>query len=53
MFRVRLNDGRMIRAGLDEKSRHGIVRLLQGDAVTVRIFEHDPTRGSIQKKLKA
>jgi translation initiation factor IF-1 len=51
LFRVRLQDGRMLRAGLDDKSRHGIVRLLKGDAVIVRIFEHDPTRGSIQKKL--
>ena len=51
LFRVRLNDGRTLRAGLDDKSRHGIVRLLKGDNVIVRIFEHDPTRGSIQKKL--
>ena len=41
----------MVRAGLDDKSRHGIVRLLKGDAVIVRTFEHDPTRGSIQKKI--
>ena len=41
----------MLRAGLDDKSRHGIVRLLKGDSVIVRIFENDPTRGTIQKKL--
>lgn len=51
MFRIRLNDGRIVKAGLDGRSRHGIVRLIQGDTVLVRIFEHDSTRGSIQKKL--
>jgi translation initiation factor IF-1 len=51
MFRVRLHDGRTLKAGLDEKSRHGIVRLIEGDKVLVSIFEQDPTRGSIRKKL--
>jgi len=51
MFKVRLNDGRILKAALDDKSRHGIVRLIQGDRVLVRAFEHDPNRGKIQKKL--
>jgi translation initiation factor IF-1 len=51
MFRVRLNDGRTMKAGLGKTSRHAVVRLLPGDPVLVRSFEHDPTRGEITKKL--
>ena len=52
MYRVRLNDGRTVRAGIDTKSRHGIVRLLEGDPVLVTVFENDPTRARITKKLQ-
>lgn len=51
MYRVRLNDGRTLRAGIDATSRHGIVRLLEGDQVLVRLYRNDPTRGQITKKL--
>lgn len=51
MFRVRLEDGRMVRAGVDAKSRHGIVRLVAGDSVLVTLFPKDPTRARITKKL--
>ncbi len=50
MYRVRLDDGRTLRAGVDAKARHGIVRLLEGDRVLVRILKNDPTRGQITKK---
>jgi translation initiation factor IF-1 len=50
MYRVRLDDGRTLRAGVDAKARHGIVRLLQGDRVLVRLLKNDPTRGQITKK---
>jgi len=51
MYRVRLEDGRAVRAGVDAKSRHGIVRLIEGDRVLVRILKNDPTRGQITRKL--
>lgn len=40
-----------MKAGLGKTSRHAVVRLLPGDPVLVRSFEHDPTRGEITKKL--
>lgn len=52
MYRVRLNDGRTVRAGIDAKSRHGIVRLLEGDPVLVSVFHNDPTRARITRKLQ-
>jgi translation initiation factor IF-1 len=52
MFRVRLKDGRLVRAGIDAQSRHGIVRLLEGDPVLVKVFPTDPSRGRITKKLE-
>jgi translation initiation factor IF-1 len=51
MYAVRLEDGRTLRAGIETKSRHGIVRLIQGDEVLVRPYPSDPTRGQITKKL--
>jgi len=51
MYRVRMDDGRMLRAGVGATARHGIVRLLQGDRVLVRTLDNDPTRGRITKKL--
>jgi translation initiation factor IF-1 len=51
MFWVRLDDGRLVRAGLSTESKHGIVRLIAGDRVSVRISPVDPSRGQITKKL--
>jgi translation initiation factor IF-1 len=51
MFRIRLGDGRMVKAGLATTSRHVIVRLIAGDRVLLRIFESDPGRGEITRKL--
>ena len=50
MYRVRLEDGRSVRAGVGATARHGIVRLIEGDRVLVRVFQSDPTRGQITKK---
>ena len=50
MYRVRLEDGRTVRAGVEAAARHGIVRLIEGDKVLVRVFPSDPTRGQITKK---
>ena len=51
MFWVRLDDGRLVRAGLSAESKHGIVRLIAGDRVSVRLSPVDPSRGQITKKL--
>jgi translation initiation factor IF-1 len=50
MYRVRLDDGRTIRAGLGSSLRHSIVRLIAGNTVMVRLSPHDPSRGQITKK---
>jgi translation initiation factor IF-1 len=51
MYRVRLADGRMVRAGLTTTSRHAIVRLIVGNEVQVRLSPHDPSRGQITQQL--
>jgi translation initiation factor IF-1 len=51
MFRVRLDDGRAIRASVAPALRHGIVRLIGGARVEVELSHHDPHRGRITKKL--
>ncbi|MEB2321719.1 MAG: translation initiation factor IF-1 [Sorangiineae bacterium] len=51
MFRVRLADGRSIRAGIASPLRHVVVRLIAGSKVTVKLSPHDPNRGQIVKKL--
>jgi translation initiation factor IF-1 len=50
MYRVRLSDGTLVRAGIDAPWRHGIVRLLLVDTVLVRLYPNDPTRAQITKK---
>jgi translation initiation factor IF-1 len=50
MFRVRLEDGRSVRAAITTSARHGIVRLIEGDKVLVRVYPSDPTRAQITKK---
>jgi translation initiation factor IF-1 len=51
MFRVRLDDGRAVRAGVAQSLRHGIVRLIGGSRVEVKIASQDPNRAQIVKKL--
>ena len=51
MFHVRLDDGRVVRAGLGASSRHGIVRLIEGDRVRVKVSPIDPRRASVLRKL--
>jgi translation initiation factor IF-1 len=51
MFRVRLDDGRAVRASLAPGLRHGIVRLINGCQVIVELSAHDPGRGQITEKL--
>ena len=51
LYRVRLDEGRAIRVGVDVNSRGGIVKLIAGDRVQVRLAERDPSRGQIVRKL--
>lgn len=52
LFRVRLEDGRVILAGPSTSLRTLIVRLLVGDQVLLKISENDPDRGQITKKAE-
>ena len=51
MHRVRLRDGRAIKAGIDVHCRGALVKLIAGDRVEVRTLERDPGRGQIVRKL--
>jgi translation initiation factor IF-1 len=51
MYIVALVDGRSVRAGLDAAARHGMVRLIKGDRVQVRLSSADPGRGQITAKF--
>jgi translation initiation factor IF-1 len=52
MYRVRLDDGRVVRAGVSTALKHAIVRLIAGHRILVRVSPHDPSRGQITKKLE-
>ncbi len=47
MFRVRLDDGRRVRAGVAPALRHAVVRLISGTRVSLKLSELDPNRGQI------
>jgi translation initiation factor IF-1 len=47
LFRVRLDDGRKVRAGIAPALRHAVVRLISGTRVSVKLSELDPNRGQI------
>jgi translation initiation factor IF-1 len=51
MHRVRLSEGRVVRAGVDVAARGTLVKLIAGDRVEVRIVARDPSRGQIVRKL--
>jgi translation initiation factor IF-1 len=51
MYRVRLDQGRVLRVGVDALSSGSIVKLIVGDRVVIRIAERDPSRGQIIRKL--
>jgi translation initiation factor IF-1 len=52
MYRVRLDDGRTLRAGLAPSIRHSVVRLISGSIVLVRVSQHDPNRGQIVEQAR-
>jgi translation initiation factor IF-1 len=51
MHRVRLSEGRVVRAGVDVAARGTLVKLIAGDRVEVRLVARDPSRGQIVRKL--
>src|SRR4051794_25789068 len=52
LFRVTLEDGRTVRAGIAPSLRHAVVRLIGGSKVTVKLSKLDPGRGQIITKLQ-
>ena len=51
MYRVRLDDGKTVRAGVSPSLRHSVVRLIAGSRVAVKLTSHDPNRGQIVKQM--
>jgi translation initiation factor IF-1 len=51
MFRVRLDDGKTVRASMSSSARHSTVRLIAGCRVSVKLSSYDPTRGQITRRL--
>lgn len=47
LYRVRLEDGRVITANVATPLRHVIVRILVQDQVLIRLSQNDPNRGQI------
>ena len=51
LYEVRCDDGRTVVAGLPAGSRHGIVKILQGDRVLVEVSPSDSGRARIKARL--
>lgn len=51
LYRVRLDDGRSVRAGLSPSLRHQVVRLIGGAKVVVKLSKFDPGRGQITETI--
>lgn len=51
MFRVELNDGRLVLATLKGKMRRSYVRIFPGDRVKVEMTPYDENRGRIVFKF--
>ena len=47
LYRVRLDDGRIVVAGLSNDARRSLVKVAPKDRVTVEPSPLDPTRGKI------
>lgn len=50
LYQVRLDDGRVLRVGVDAACRGVVVKLIAGDQVDVRVAARDPNRGQIVRK---
>lgn len=47
LFRVKLDDGRTVVAGLSTEARRKLIKVAPGDRVSVVVSPLDPTRGKI------
>lgn len=52
MYRLLLDDHRVVLAHLTGSGQRNFVRLRDGDRVRVQLSPHDPTRGRIMKVLE-
>jgi translation initiation factor IF-1 len=52
MFRVELENGKLILAHISGKMRMHYIRILPGDKVTIQISKYDPTKGRITYRHK-
>lgn len=52
MFRVKLDNGRLVTAHISGRMRKHYIRILEGDHVTVEITPYDLTRGRITYREK-
>ncbi|MDR1240362.1 MAG: translation initiation factor IF-1 [Oscillospiraceae bacterium] len=52
MFRVELENGKVILAHISGKLRQNFIRILQGDKVTVELSPYDLARGRITWRFK-
>ena len=50
LYRVKLDDGRKVVAGLSTEARRTLVKVQPGDRVEVAVSPLDPTRGKITGK---
>ena len=51
LFRVRLEDGSVIRASIASQARKIIIKVIPGNRVLVKVHPNDPTRGRITQQL--
>ncbi len=47
LYRVKLEDGRMVRCNVSGTAKLKIIKLLEGDTVIVELSRLDPSRGRI------
>ena len=47
LYRVRLDDGRIVVAGIATEARRTLIKVVPGDRVSVAVSPYDPRRGKI------
>ena len=52
LFRVRLDDGKIILCHLSGKMRINYIKIMPGDMVRLEVTPYDPTKGRITYRLK-
>lgn len=52
LYRVELEDGRIIRASIGSQARRVNVKFIPGDRVALELSSRDPTRGRITARLE-